>query len=467
MPVGIRWGDDEKNGGVRRVIRGAGRGLDRYFNITRRGSTPGREVVAGLTTFGAVAYIMAVNPAILSMAGLDHHDMIMTTIAASVCGTLLMALMANLPIALAPAMSSNIIFAQVVVMHMGVSAAVAFAMVFLGGIVFVLLALTSWRQKIIDGFPDPVVCGIRCAIGAFIVRIGMTTSGLLVPSHDGFAFGLLRQPAVELALGGLALAMVLSYLRVPAAMLLSIIVTSCAGLFVHGPDGRLLTRLPAHVSDWPHYPYHLLFAFDFHGLFANILVLFPVTLYFFLSDFFDATGTMMAVTQRATQGRDGPPLPLGRSAFCADGAASVIGAILGTSTVSAYLESLVGVEAGGRTGLCAMVVAALFALSSFFWPLITAIPAVATGPVLIVVGVGMLSTLASPQTHGLDDLASPLLMVVITLMTGNFMLALACGLLLHTLLLVGRRQWRRLTPMLVGLDIVFVVFLYLESGMQG
>ncbi|PYD73233.1 NCS2 family permease [Novacetimonas hansenii] len=451
---------------MRQVMRNAARGLDRYFAITRRGSTLGTEIVAGVTTFGAMAYIMAVNPAILSMAGLDHHDMIMTTIVASICGTLLMALMANLPIALAPAMSSNIIFAQVVVMHMGISPAVAFAMVFLGGIVFVLLALTSWRQKIIDGFPEPVVCGIRCAIGAFIVRIGMTTGGLAVPAHDGFAFGLLREPSVDLALGGLALALVLSYLRVPAAMLVSIVVISCAGLFVHGPDGRLLTRLPAHMSDWPHYPYHLLFAFDFHGFVANILVLFPVTVYFFLSDFFDATGTMMAVTQRATQGADGAPLPLGRKAFCADGAASVIGASLGTSTVSAYLESLVGVEAGGRTGLCAVVVAVLFALSSFFWPLITAIPAVATAPVLIVVGVGMLSTLVSPQTQALDDLTSPLLMVVITLMTGNFMLALACGLLLHTILIVGRRQWRRLTPMLVGLDIVFVIFLCLESGLQ-
>nr|WP_239019285.1 NCS2 family permease [Novacetimonas pomaceti] len=458
--------DHEKTGGMRNAARGAGGMLDRYFDITRRGSTLLREIVAGITTFGAVAYIMAVNPAILSMAGLDHHDMIMTTIAASVCGTLLMALMANLPIALAPAMSSNIIFAQVVVMHMGISPAVAFAMVFLGGAVFVLLALTSWRQKIVSGFPDPVICGIRCAIGAFIVRIGLTTGGLVVPSHDGFAFGLLAQPAVELALGGLALAMVLSYVRVPAAMLLSIVAITIAGLFVHGADGRLLTRLPAHVSDWPHYPYHMLFTFDFHGFAANILVLFPVALYFFLSDFFDATGTMMAVTQRATQGRDGTPLPLGRAAFCADGAASVIGATLGTSTVSAYLESLVGVEAGGRTGLCAVVVAALFAVSSFFWPLITAIPAVATAPVLIVVGLGMLSTLASPQTLALEELMSPLLMVVITLMTGNFMLALACGLLLHTMLVIGRRRWRQLTPMLVGLDIVFVVFLLLESRMQ-
>ena len=417
--------------------------LDRWFHISARGSTVPREIIAGLTVFGAMAYIVAVNPAILSAAGLDRHDMVMTTIAGAVAGTLLMALWARLPIALAPAMSSNVLFAQVVVQQAHVSPRTAFTVVLFSGLCFTALSLSQIRQRIIRGFPPSIVLGIQVALGAFIARIGLTTSGIAVPTAQGLTFGSLSDPSVILSLAGVLLCAVLVVLRIPAGLLLAILTLTVAGLFIHTDKGAI-TTLPTHMVDWPHYPTNLFLPFDFAGFFSHLGLLVPITLYFLISDFFDATGTMMAVTQRATQGADGAPLPLGRKAFCADGAASVIGASLGTSTVSAYLESLVGVEAGGRTGLCAVVVAVLFALSSFFWPLITAIPAVATAPVLIVVGVGMLSTLVSPQTQALDDLTSPLLMVVITLMTGNFMLALACGLLLHTILIVGRRQWRRL-----------------------
>ncbi|GBQ69381.1 xanthine/uracil/vitamin C transporter [Ameyamaea chiangmaiensis NBRC 103196] len=425
-----------------------------------------RELVAGLTTFGAMAYIMAVNPAILAMAGLDRHDMIMTTIAAAVIGTLLMALWANLPIALAPAMSSNIVFAQIVVVHMGVPPRVAFTIVLLSGLAFTLLSLTNSRGRIIQGFPEPIIDGIRFAIGAFIARIGMTTGGLAIPSHEGLAFGSMANPTVLLCLGGLVMALVLTRARVPAAMLLTIVTVTVLGAFIPGPDGHTITHIPARAAEWPRYPTHMLFPFDFHGFADHLLVLVPVTLYFFLSDFFDATGTMLAVTRRAGLEReDGQPV-LGRAAFTSDGAASVIGSSLGTCTVSAYLESLVGVEAGGRTGLVGVVVAVLFALSSFFWPLITAIPAVATAPVLIVVGLDMLSGLPLVSRSTLTEMMAPLLMVVITLLTGNFMISLACGLLLHTALMVAGRQWRGLTPMLLGLDAVFLMFLVLETRMQ-
>ncbi|ACI50252.1 Xanthine/uracil/vitamin C permease [Gluconacetobacter diazotrophicus PA1 5] len=445
--------------------------IDRTFHVTRRGSTLARELVAGLTTFGAMAYIMIVNPAIMALAGLDRHDMIMTTIAASVCGSLLMALMANLPIALAPAMSSNLVFAQVVVVQMGVKPSVAFTMVLIGGLAFVALSLTRWRQRIVMGFPIPVRNGIHCAIGAFIAHIGMVSGGLAVGGAQGFSFGSLHDPAVLLGLAGLFLAATLQMLRVPAGMLLSIVAVTVAGCFVRHPGGHPVTTLPAAWLEWPHYPTNMLFPFDFHGFLSHIGIVLPVTIYFFLGDFFDATGTMMAVTRRAgLTVEDGQPL-LGRAAFAADGTASVIGSVLGTSTVSAYLESLVGAEAGGRTGLVGVTVALLFLLSSVLWPVITAVPAVATAPVLVLVGLGMLSDMGRSGAQSGDGdvggVLAPLLMVLVTVMTGNFMVSLALGLLLYTVLAVAGRRWAEVTPILLALDAVFVVYLVLASGMGG
>ena len=438
--------------------------LDRWFQISERGSTVSREIIAGLTVFGAMAYIVAVNPAILSSAGLDRHDMVMTTIAGAVAGTLLMAIWARLPIALAPAMSSNVLFSQVIVQQAHVSPSTAFTVVLFSGLCFTLLSLSQIRQKIIKGFPPAIVLGIQIAIGAFIARIGLMSAGVAVPSTVGFSFGSLGNPTVLLGLGGIALCAILNALRVPAGLLIAIVIITIAGIFIptaHGP----ITKLPSNLVDWPHYPTHLFLPFDFHGFFSHLGLLVPITIYFLLSDFFDATATMMTVAHRAgLDGTDGRP-GLDHRAFASDGAASVIGASLGTCTVSAYVESLAGVEAGGRTGLSALIVALLFAASSVFWPLITSIPAVATAPVLVLVGMSMLGALSRlPATF--SEAAPPVLMLLIATITGNFMLSLTCGLLLYTALAVALRDYKRLTPIVVGLDIAFVLYMFLETHMN-
>lgn len=436
--------------------------LDRRFRIGQRGSTVNREILAGLTTFGAMAYIMAVNPAIMTQAGLAPHDMIMTTIAAAVCGTLLMAIFANMPIALAPAMSSNAIFAQIVVHQMHVDVRTAFTIVLLGGVAFTCLSVTRMRHRIIQAFPEPIVLGIQVAIGIFIARIGMVTGKLAVPTSDGFHFGSLSDPSVLLTLFGIFLAGSLLVLRVPAGMLVSILSVTLLSLFVHR-NGAAITTLPAQPVDWPHYPTHLLFPFNFGDFFSHLEVLLPITLYFIISDFFDATGTMYSVANRARLTRPDGTTLLGRAAFAADGSASVIGSALGTSTVSAYVESLVGVEAGGRTGLTALVVAVLFAASSVFWPLIVMIPPEATAPVLILVGLGMLSALGQAASASREALLTPAFMLLIAVLTGNFMISLALGLLFYSTLLLVSRQFVRLTPMVLGLDLVFLFYLFLTT----
>ena len=439
--------------------------LDRWFHISARGSTVPREIIAGLTVFGAMAYIVAVNPSILSAAGLDRHDMVMTTIAGAVAGTLLMAFWARLPIALAPAMSSNVLFAQVVVQQAHVNPRTAFTVVLFSGLCFTALSLSQIRQRIIRGFPPSIVLGIQVALGAFIARIGLTTGGIAVPTAQGLTFGSLSDPSVLLSLGGVLLCAVLVVLRVPAGLLLAISTLTVAGLFIHTDKGAI-TTLPAHAVDWPHYPTNLFLPFDFAGFFSHLGLLIPITLYFLISDFFDATATMMSVAHRA--GLDGTPEKpaLDHRAFASDGAASIIGASLGTCTVSAYVESLAGVEAGGRTGLSALVVALLFAVSSVFWPLITAIPAIATAPVLVLVGLNMLGSLHRVVDNP-SDAIPPLTMLLIAGVTGNFMLSLSCGLLLYTGLALALRDFKRLTPIVLGLDAAFLFYMVLQSHMGG
>ncbi|WP_182082429.1 NCS2 family permease [Bombella favorum] len=436
--------------------------LDRFFQITQRHSTIPREVSAGLTIFGSMAYIMAVNPAVLAGAGLIRHDMVITTIAGAIAGTLLMALWVRLPIALAPAMSSNVLFAQVIVQQAHVSPATAFTVVLFSGLCFTLLPLTRLRLKIIQSFPPCIILGIQVAIGAFIARIGLISAGIAVPSTNGLGFASLSQPSVILALAGVMLCLLLQLLRIPAGLLITIMLLTVAGLFIPGSDGQPLTQLPAHLMDWPHYPIHMLAPFNFKEFFHHLGLLLPITLYILLSDFFDATGTMLTVTRQAGLCGTKERPDLDPRAFTADGVASVLGALLGTCTVSAYLESLTGAEAGGRTGLSALVVALLFAISCIFWPLITAIPALATAPVLIFVGIIMLSNLTE-LSNTLEDAFPPLCMLLLTVVTGNFMLALACSMLLYTAILLVRRAFCKVTPIIIGLDITFLCYMILQG----
>lgn len=436
--------------------------LDRFFYISQRGSSFGREVVAGLTIFGSMAYIVAVNPAILASTGLLRHDMVMTTIAGAVAGTLIMALWARLPIALAPAMSSNVLFAQVIVQQAHVGPRTAFTVVLFSGLCFTALSMTKLRQKISQGFPPIIILGVQLAIGAFIARIGLISAGIAVATPTGLAFGSLAQPGVILALFGVLGCILLTVLRLPAALLLTVIVITMIGLFLPDLHGQPITHLPASFIDWPHYPTSLLLPFDFGDFFKHIGILLPITLYVLLSDFFDATGTLISVAHRAGLcGTEEHP-ELDPRAFASDGAASIVGAMLGTCTVSAYVESLAGAESGGRTGLSALVVAFLFAVSCIFWPLITIIPTLATAPVLVVVGLNMMHGFSRLSVE-FKEAVTPLVMGLIAAVTGNFMLSLACGMLLYTGLAVTMRQFQRLTPIVLGLDIAFICYMILQS----
>ena len=254
---------------------------------------------------------------------------------------------------------------------------------------------------------------------------------------------------------------VLMALRVPAALLLSIILLTLIGMLVPGASGRPVTARPHQLIDWPSLPHGLLFSLDFHQFITHFFVLLPIALYFFLSDFFSATATLIGVTRRAglmdAQGR----IPNAQSAFIADGAASMVGALLGTSTVAAYVESAAGVEAGGRTGLTAVVVAILFGLSLFFWPVIAIIPPQATAPALVLVGVLMMEGIRDLDVSRPENAIPPILILLLVVVTTDLMMGLASGCFVYTLIVLATRQWHKLTGMLLAVDAVLILYIVL------
>lgn len=440
--------------------------LTGFFRIAERGSTPARELIAGLTTFGAMSYIVIVNPAILSAAGMNLHSVIVATAFASMLGTLIMALWANLPIALAPGMGSNVIFAQIVVLKLGISYQTALTMVLIGAILFLILSVTRFREKIVDGFPVSIRIGMQCGIGLLIAYIGLSNAGLLVHQNGQAGFGDLTDPAILLAFIGLLATPILVALRVPAAFLISIVAITAAGLFIHSHGGPATTVLPDSFVELPELPRELLFAFNFNEFFSHFFLVLPITLYFFLSDFFSATATLIGVTRRGGIMNADGHIPNARRAYAADGLASIFGGMLGTSTVVAFVESATGVEAGGRTGLTGVVVAALFGAALFLWPLIACIPPQATAPALVLVGILMMEGIKDLDFSRVEDVIPPMLIMIITVITTDLMIGLASACFVYTAIVAATRQWHKVTRMLLTLDAIFVVYIILAQQVR-
>lgn len=437
-----------------------------FFRLAEQGTTARRELVAGLTTFATMGYIIVLNPAILAPTGIAQADLLWATVIATVVGTLLMGLWANLPIGLAPGMGSNVVFAQVLVSKMGVSWQIGLAMIFCNGLLFFLLSMSRWRQRIIEGFPEPIKQGIGLSIGGFIAWLGLSNCGLIHNLPDStMTLGPLGQPAQLLALAGLLLTPVLMALRVPCALLLGIVGVSAAGLLVPGSDGMPLTAAPQAVFALPPFNPQMLLAFDLKGFFTHFSLLLPVTLYFLISEFFSGTATLFAVTRRAHLQAPGQDIPNARAAFSSDALSSVIGAAVGTTTVTAYVESIAGVEAGGRTGLTAVVVAGLFAVSILFWPLIHCVPAQASAVALVMVGVLMLKSIGDLEFTQAEMAIPPVLMLLVTLLTTDLMVGMAMGCFSYTVIVLARRQWVRLTAILIGLDGVFAFYLWVKDAL--
>jgi len=444
--------------------------LERLFGLKAQGTNVRTEVLAGVTTFMTMAYIVVVNPAILGEAGMPVAAVAAATCLAAGFGSILMGLVANYPLALAPGMGLNAYFTYTVVKGMGVPWETALGpwetalgCVFLSGVAFLVLTLVGVRQMIVAAIPKPLFSAVAAGVGLFIAFIGLKEAGIIVP-HPAttVALGDLTTPTAAVAILGLVLIAVLQAWRVKGAILIGILLASAAGwalgLAKIAPGASSLADLTATA-----------FKMDIGGAFhlqgGMALAMLEIVFVFLFVDLFDNVGTLVAVTKKAgLQAPDGS-IPRLNRILLADSAATMVGAAAGTSTVVSYIESASGVTAGGRTGLTAVVVGVLFLLTLFFAPLVQAIPAAATAPALILVGALMVGSLVDVDWAD-PTVAIPAFLTLITIpLTFSIANGLAFGITSYAALRlltgkIGKGDW-----LLLILAALFVVrFVYLAKG---
>jgi AGZA family xanthine/uracil permease-like MFS transporter len=320
--------------------------LDRTFRLTERSTSAGREIIAGATTFAAMAYIIAVNPSIMSTTGMDRGDLVIATALAALFGSALMGLWANLPLAVAPAMGSNVIFAFVIVKQMGAPWQGALAMVAFTGVVFLALSLSKVREKVAKEVPEALKVGIQAAVGALIVFIGLRGAGFVVANPSTYiAMGSLKNPATLLTMAGILLTPVLVVRKIPGALVIAIAVLTLIGLVTPGAAGKMVTTAPATLLAWPKWPAGTFGHVDFVWLFTHFLIALPLLFYFVCAEFFSTLGTLIGVTGAANLRQPDGSIPSATAAFATDAISSIVGPVLGTSVVTAYIESIAGVQA--------------------------------------------------------------------------------------------------------------------------
>ncbi|MDO4992797.1 MAG: NCS2 family permease, partial [Prevotellaceae bacterium] len=348
--------------------------LQKIFGFNPQTMTVKKEIIAGITTFLTMAYILAVNPSILADAGMDKGAVFTTTIISAIVGTAVMAIYAKLPYVLAPGMGLNAFFAYTIVLTMGYTWQFALTAVFLEGIIFIILTLTGLRQKIVDAIPLILRRAISPGIGLFIAFIGLKDAGIVSASDTTFVtLGNLHSPAVLLACFGILITAVLMVRNVTGALLIGILITTIAGIPLGVTSISSIVDTPPSISP-------ILLKFEWSNIWSVDMIVCIIT--FLFLDMFDTIGTLIGVSNRAGMvDENGRIINLGK-AFMADAVGTTIGAMLGTSTVTTYVESASGVNAGGRSGLTAISSAACFALALFLAPLFLAIPTQATAPAL-------------------------------------------------------------------------------------
>ncbi|MBO8126276.1 MAG: NCS2 family permease [Firmicutes bacterium] len=382
--------------------------LEKLFKLSENKTDVRTEIVAGLTTFMTMAYIIFVNPSIVSATGMPFNAVLMATCFSAALATLFMALLANYPFALAPGMGLNAYFTYSVVLGMGVSWQTALGAVFISGIVFLILTVSKIREMIIDAIPSPLKLAISAGIGLFIAFIGLQNAGIIVDNPATLVgLGDLSQPTPLLAVIGVVITAVMLARGVNGAILLGIIVTTIVGFFFG------VTKVPEGFIAFPHFE-------DWAPVFGKLdiggalsLGLFNIIFAFLFVDMFDTIGTLVGVSEKGGFLKDGK-LPRASKALLADSLGTVAGSIFGTPTVTTYVESASGVAAGGRTGLTGLTVSVMFLLALFFSPLIGIVPAAATAPALIIVGSMMITSIVKINWQDFSD-AIPAFLGIITM----------------------------------------------------
>jgi adenine/guanine/hypoxanthine permease len=422
--------------------------LQRLFHLDENQTTVRRELLAGLTTFMTMAYVVVVNPRILGDAGMPVEGVLFATCISAAIATLIMGFWANYPIALAPGMSLNAYFTYSIVIGRGIPWQTALGVVFLSGLLFLLLTLTKLREQIVNGIPDCLKHGTAAGIGLFIAFIGLRNAKIIVANPATFVgLGKASDPRVLLAAVGLILIAILMARRVGSAILVGIVAIALAGI----PLG--LDHWPEHLFSLPH-PSGTFLKLDFRS--AAKIGLGELIFVFFFVDLFDNVGTLVGVCEQGGFLREGK-LPRASRALLADAFGTMIGALTGTSTVTSYIESAAGVAAGARTGLGNVVIAGFFVVAMFCAPLVAAIPAYATAPALILVGALMCGAVARVRWDDFSEAFPAFLTLVATPLTFSIATGLSLGMLSFTFIKVGTGKYREISPLIWILSVLFLL----------
>ena len=429
--------------------------LERFFKLKEHGTDVRTEIVAGVTTFLTMAYIIFVNPSILGAAGMPQDAVFVATCLIAALGTGIMALYANYPIALAPGMGLNAYFAFVVVGAMGYSWQTALGAVFISGCLFLAITLFGLRELIVRGIPQSIRIAIVVGIGMFLALIALKSAGIVVASPDTLVtLGNLHQPQVVLAALGFLLIVVLDRFRVPGAILIGIVAVTVLSFFFGGNKFAGVFAPPPSIAP-------TFMQLDIKGAFqAGVL---NVVLVFFLVELFDATGTLMGVAKRAGLLVPGRMERLNK-ALLADSAAIFAGSLLGTSSTTAYVESAAGVQAGGRTGLTALTVAVLFLACLFISPLAGVVPAYATAPALFFVACLMLRELTELNWDEPTEVIPAVITALMMPFTYNIANGLAFGFIAYAALKLCTGKYREVHWMAWIIAVVFLFkFIYMKG----
>lgn len=423
--------------------------LERVFKLKQHGTTARTEVIAGITTFLTMVYIVFVNPQILGVAGMDTQAVFVTTCLIAAFGSILMGLLANLPVALAPAMGLNAFFAFVVVGAMGISWQVGMGAIFWGAVGFLLLTIFRIRYWLIANIPLSLRVGITSGIGLFIAMMGLKNAGIVVANPDTLvAVGDLTSHSVLLGALGFFIIAVLASRNIHAAVLISIVVTTLSGWVLGDVKYDGIFSVPPDITT-------VVGQVDLSGAFN--LGLAGVIFSFMLVNLFDSSGTLIGVTDKAGVMDANGKFPRMKQALYVDSISSVAGAFIGTSSVTAYIESSSGVSVGGRTGLTAVVVGLLFILVIFLSPLASMVPAYAAAGALIYVGVLMTSSLAKVKWEDMTEAVPAFVTAAMMPFSFSITEGIALGFISYCVMKLGTGRWREISPCVIVVALLFVL----------
>lgn len=450
--------------------------LERVFKLRENHTNAKTEIMAGITTFMTMAYILAVNPSILSATGMDANAILIATSLSAFIGTALMALLANYPFALAPGMGLNAYFAYTVVLKMGYTWQLALMAVFAEGIIFILLSLTNVREALFNAIPTTLKSAVSVGIGLFIAFVGLQNAKLIVNSDStlltyqsfkGETFHSVGIGAI-LALIGVLIIAIMLVKKVKGAILYGILITwvlgilcEVCGLYIPDAEAGMYSVIPTSFISFDFsaldQTFGQVFKVDFSGL--NLLDFFAVMFAFLFVDLFDTLGTLIGVASKADMLDENGRLPRIKGALMADAVATSVGAVLGTSTTTTYVESASGVTEGGRTGLTAMTTGMLFLLAVIFSPLFLTIPSFATAPALIIVGFYMLGAVAKIDFDDLSDAIPAFLTIVAMPLAYSISEGIAIGVISWTLLnlITGKAREKKISPLMYVLTVLFIL----------